>query len=289
MRALLTAILVIAVAATVFVAGWTQFQLPPSTCAVLFTKTRGYHPEVIKAGDFSWSWERVIPTNATLFLFDLQPQVFTVRSSGHLPSGADLAAVLPIPADFSFDVTVVATLAVRPEALPSLMETRGLTPEGFPEWTARQADTIAEAARELLQHQPADALVDLSALESEITDALRVRFPMVELVALQFAEVRLPDLELYERARAIYFGLLDAEDQARRAAIAAIAPQRQAALVQHQAQQDVLDALNAYGELLERRPVLLEFLSLPAASSIIGMHAAAGREVDSAPTTDTSP
>lgn len=146
MRALLIAIVVIAVAATVFAAGWTQIQLPPSTCAVLFTRTRGFHPEVLKAGHFSWSWERVIPTNATLFLFDLQPQAFTVRSSGVLPSGAELATVLPAPADFSFDVTVVVTLAVRPEVLPSLMETEGLTPETLPEWSARYADTVAEVS-----------------------------------------------------------------------------------------------------------------------------------------------
>ena len=144
-------------------------------------------------------------------------------------------------------------------------------------------------ARELLQRQPADALLDLTSLESEIAEALRARFPLVDLLALQFAEVRLPDLELYERARATYFALLDAQDEARRAAIAAVAPQREAALAQHQVQRDILDTLNAYGELLEQRPVLLEFLSLTAASSIIGMHAPYGRGMGWALTTDTSP
>ena len=94
-----------------------------------------------------------------------------------------------MPADFSFDVTIVATLAVRPEALPSLMETHGLTPERLSEWTARYADTISVAARELLQRHPADALLDLISLESEIAEALRARFPLVDLLALQFAEV----------------------------------------------------------------------------------------------------
>lgn len=288
MKALLAAILLIAVAATVFVAGWTQFQLPPTTSAVLFTKTRGFHPEVLKAGDFSWSWERVIPTNATLFLFDLQPQVFTVRSRGALPSGTELATVLPAPADFSFDLTIVVTLAVRPEVLPILMEIEGLTPETFPEWSARHADSIAAAARELLQHQPAAALLDLTMLEAEIAEALSAQFPAVELLALRFVEVRLPDLELYERARGIFLGLLDAQAEARRAAVAALASQREAALADHHAQRDVLDMLSAYGELLEQHPVLMEFLALPAASSIVGIHVPGERKVGSPATLDTS-
>ena len=289
MRALYVAILAIAIAATVFVAGWTQILLPPSTYAVLFTKTRGYQPDVLEAGHFSWNWERLIPTNATLFMFDVQPQVFSVRSSGALPSGSDLATVLPAPADFSFDVTVAVTLAVLPEALPSLMENEGLTPDKLPEWSARYAGAVAAAARELLQRRAAAALLDLTVLEAEIADELVARFPAVELLALRFTEVRLPDLELYWHARGIYLGLLETHAEARRTAVAALASRRELALAQHQAQRDVLDTLSAYGELLEQHPVLLDLLALPAASSIVGVHVPGAGEVVAPVTLDTSP
>ena len=289
MKALLTAILLIAVAAYVFVAGWTQIVLPPSTSAVLFTKTSGYHSEVLRAGEFSWSWERIIPNNATLFLFDLQPHTFTIRSSGELPSGADLAAVLPTATDFSFDVTISVTLAVRPEALPALMETQGLTPEDLPDWSARYAETIAAAAREMLQRQPATALLDLTALEAEIAEALEIRLPTIELAALRITNVRLPDLELYQHARAIYLGLLDAQDEARRAAVTALAAQREAALTHHQAQLEILDVLRAYGELLEQHPVLLDFLALPVADMVVRMRAPGAGEQVSATAADSRP
>ena len=289
MKALLTAILLIAVAAYVFVAGWTQIVLPPSTSAVLFTKTSGYHSEVLRAGEFSWSWERVIPYNATLFLFDLQPQTFTIQSSGVLPSGADLAAVLPSATDFSFDITIVLTLAVRPEALPALLETQGLTPADLPDWTARYAETIGAAAREMLQRQPATALLDLTALEAEIAEALEMRFPTIELAALRITNVRLPDLELYQHARAIYLGLLDAQDEARRAAVTALAAQREAALTHQQAQFEILDVLRAYGELLEQHPVLLDFLALPVADMVVRMRAPGAGEQVSATAADSRP
>ncbi len=270
MKALL-GILLLGAAAAVFVAGWIQILLPPATYAVLFSKTSGYRPEVIRPGTFSWHWERVIPTNVTLFMFELQPYTATTRSSGELPSAAALATVLPTPAEFRFEVAIVTTLTVRPEALPALMEAQALTPDSLPAWSARMADTVAQAARELLQQQPAAALLDLTALEAEIAAALGSRFPEIELAALRFAEVRLPDLELYERARAAYFALLEAQDAARRAAVAALAYQRESGLAERQAQRDALAALREYGAVFEQYPMLLEFLALPAAANVGGL------------------
>lgn len=267
MRALLV-ILVLGAAAAIFVAGWIQILLPPATYAVLFSKTHGFHPEAIKPGTFSWRWERIIPTNVTLFMFELQPYTALTRSSGELPSAAAIATVLPTRADFSFDLSIVTTFTVRPAALPALVEAQTLSPDTLAEWNARTAAGVARAARELLQGQPASALLDLTALENEIAAELATRFPEIDLIALQFTAVRVPDLELYERARAAYLALLEAQDEARRAAVTALAYQREADLAGRQAQRDALAVLREYGEVFEQYPMLLQFLALPAGAEV---------------------
>ena len=267
MRVLLV-ILLLGAAVAVFVAGWIQILLPPATYAVVFSKTHGFHPDVIKPGAFSWRWERVIPTNVTLFLFELQPYSSVTRSSGELPSAAAIATVLPTRADFQFDVSIVTTFTIRPEALPALVESQVLAPQTLPEWNARTGDAVARAARELLQSKPAAALLNLTALENEIAAALVSQFPQIDLIALQFAEVRVPDLELYERARAAYLALLDAQDEARLAAVAALAYQRETGLADRQAQRDALAVLREYGEVFEQYPMLLQFLALPAGAEV---------------------
>ena len=139
--------------------------LGPDTYAVLFSKTDGYHPDVVKPGSFSWHWQRVIPTNVTLFRFDLRPHVAETRVTGELPSAPAFATVLPTEVDFRFDVAVVTTFAVRPEALPELVASQSLTPDSLAEWSTQMADGVARAAYELLQRNPAAFLSDLAGVE----------------------------------------------------------------------------------------------------------------------------
>ena len=207
-------------------------------------------------------------TNVTLFRFDLRPHVAEARVTGELPSAPAFATVLPTEVDFSFDVAVVTTFAVRPEALPELVASQSLTPDSLAEWSTQMADDVARAAYELLQRNPAAFLSDLAGVEKEITATLSTRFPDIVLTAVRFTEVHLPDLELYERARTAYLALVDAQDEARKAAVASLARRREADLLYRQARLDSLALLREYGAVFEQYPKLLEFVSAPGGAGV---------------------
>ena len=164
MRALISILLLLGAAGAIFVAGWIQILLPPATYGVLFSKTGGFDPRVMAPGVFVWRWERVIPNNVTLFLFEVQPHTIETRLSGELPSAEAVASMLPGTAgaaDFRYQATVSVTFAVRPEALPELVSGAGLTPEDLNHWTEVQGTAMGRAALEWLQRRAqATALTD---------------------------------------------------------------------------------------------------------------------------------
>ncbi len=79
---------------------------------------------------------------------------------------------------------------------------------------------------------------------------------------MELESLRVPDLELYERARAAYFDLLGAQDNARRDAVGQLAARREQDLVAQEARVASFELLRQYGALLDEYPILLQFLAL---------------------------
>lgn len=266
MRALISILLLLGAAGAIFVAGWIQILLPPATYGVLFSKTGGFDPRVMAPGVFVWRWERVIPNNVTLFLFEVQPHSIETRLSGELPSAEAVAGMLPGAAgadDFRYQAAVTVTFAVRPEALPALVSREGLTPDDLAHWTGMKGTAVGRAALELVQRRaPAAALSDLAALEAEIREPLAARFPHLQVLGVRFSDLHLPDLEIYERGRRAYLELMDAQYEARRAAVIDLAQERERGLAAQEARRAALQVLREYGVVLQEYPILIQFLAL---------------------------
>ena len=267
MKGLISIIVLLGVAGTIFVAGWIQILLPPATYAVLFSKTGAYDSRVIAPGTFAWRWERVIPGNVTLYFFAVQPTTVATPIRGQLASADTVASVLPGNADFGYQATVTVAFAVRPEALPQLVAMEGLLPESLPGWTQARGKAIAHAAFELVQRGDlAGALPNLAAVEAQVAAALAEHFPAVEIRAVRFADLRLPDLELYQRARRAYLALLEARHEARRAAALNLATERERGVAAAEQRREALQVLREYGQVLEEFPILIQFLALQSAA-----------------------
>jgi len=266
MRALISILLLFGAAGAIFVAGWIQILLPPATYGVLFSKTRGYDPRVMAPGVFVWRWERVIPNNVTLFLFEVQPHTIETPLNGELPSAEAVAGMLPGAAgaaDFRYQATVSVTFAVRPEALPALVSGAGLTPENLTHWTGMKGSAVGRAALELLQQRAqAAALSDLAALEAELLEPLAARFPELQVRDIRFTDLYLPDIEIYERGRRAYLELMDAQYEARRAAVVDLAHERERGLAAQETRRAALQVLREYGVVLQEYPILIQFLAL---------------------------
>jgi hypothetical protein len=114
-------------------------------------------------------------------------------------------------------------------------------------YTAAQQDGPGEAS--------------LTSIGEELLTRLSREYPALEFVSAVPTEVSLPDLELYEAARSLYFDTVEA----RRSAIseeAFTAEQRRIS------EESRLETLRRYGEVLSEYPVLLDYFELSAEQDV---------------------
>jgi hypothetical protein len=252
-KALVVLIVLLAVAGVIFFFGWVQIRLPADACAVVFTKTGGFDSRVTMPGAFSWRWERLIPGNLTLYRFSLAPYRTRQEVRQSLPSAELYSEVLPDNPDFSIRAVVELEFAVRPESLPGLLRDERLYPESLPEYYRGQAEALGTTLVELAAEQGAEAL---SA--EPLIPKLQQRFPHLTIVRLAMRELTRPDLQLYELARQSYRGLVASRDRAREQAESALAGERAREALAREREASSLESLAAYGELLNKYPILLK-------------------------------
>ena len=141
--------------------------------------------------------------------------------------------------------------------LPGLLRDRRLYPEGLPEYYRGQADEVGAALVELAS---AESAAEGGALPSaaELTAELGKRFPQLAIQRLELRELTRPDPRLYELARESYRRLVSSRDQARDAAERVLAGERARDALAKEREASSLQSLAAYGELLNKYPVLLK-------------------------------
>ena len=262
MKRLLVALFVLVViAAAVFFFGWVQFQIPPDAHGVIFTKTNGWEGEVVDPGTFVWRWQRLLPTNLTLYVFDLQPHRTQVSLSGSLPSAETFEAILGTSASFSYQLDLTVVSRIRPEELPFLAEVEALRPEGMDAYydsvDARITQIATDTILAILQNTPETLSLgtSYSLIADNVLQALSQELPEIEVQSVSPTRLRLPDMELYTAARSLSDDLV----AARADALAEAA--RQSAAAQQETDRQLL-MLERYGDILTRYPVLLDYFRL---------------------------
>ncbi|MDR0597026.1 MAG: hypothetical protein LBG14_00785 [Treponema sp.] len=263
-KVLVFLVLLIILSGTVFFFGWAQFPAPPGSYGVLRSKTHGIDPAVIREGEFRWVWQKLIPTNASTLIFRPNHVNLPVSAGGTLPLAAAYAEKTGIAADFSYSIEADLSFSLKPDSLPSLVLTRGISDqaslEDYEKSLAREIDFFARerleayAAREQISGElkPYEGLRAASArLEGEIGRA----FPDVENLSCLIRSARLPDYALYATARSLYGEYLNRQKELLGAELALRTEQSVNALLR-------FDELEKYGELLTKYPVLLQYLEL---------------------------
>lgn len=262
MRKFVVSLVILIVAAGVaFYFGWVQLQLPADTYGVIFTKTSGFERTVVTPGTFVWRWQRLLPTNLTLYRFKLTPQHTQISSSGSLPSGVLYSQYLDGKPDFSYKITAALSYVLNPSSLPTLVMNDKLTPKTLTAWySAFDKRCTADAQSYVSSESAADTMVSkgIGALQPALMNRLKQSFPEVRFISVAPETIDLPDLALYRKAKQQYFAITDAEQQARtqsavtKTNLDALATQR-------------IEMLKRFGELFNEYPVLLKYLDLDPA------------------------
>ena len=108
--------------AVVFFIGWIQFYVRPGTCAIMKSKTGGLYHSAVVPGVFVWRWERLLPTNVSLEIFDLSVYKANQSVSGELPNAAFYSSRLSDKkVDFSYNVEISVSMSISADGIYNLV------------------------------------------------------------------------------------------------------------------------------------------------------------------------
>jgi len=255
-----TFILLLGTAIVVFFLGWAQYGLSPGSFGVLRSKTHGIDGKVIREGSIRWVWYKLIPKNATLSVFFLNDMQVPVEVSGTLPSGDVYTSFVGLKSDFTFSFSGSISYRLKPESLPELVERENLlSQEDLDKYLTLLDEKIKTHVQGLLWTYGEDETILKEAQETGTIRALEAEFhnafPQAELKNCTVETLHFPDLVLYDEVRKLYQDYLAAQRGEVRNETAVLAAEN----IKNRRR---LDKLAAYGELLTKYPVLLQYLAL---------------------------
>ncbi len=262
-KALVILVILLLLGGLVFYRGWVQILIPEGHVAVAFSRTSGWEPEVLRAGEFHWRWEHVVPGNMQLYIFDGEPQTLELRKSGRLPSGEVYRQYLEGEPSLEFALALQLRLRLKEDELPRLAEEEGLRPDKLEEFLDELGAAVERFSLEFLdeyfsdppeQDTISELLVDI---EDELASAVAGQYGEIELVAFRVLELQLPDLALYRLGREIYLDIMEAQRQA------IVDAQADLAVIQVTEERKI-EMLERVGRLLSDYPALLDYFALGA-------------------------
>lgn len=230
----------------------------------MLSKSSGYFQHAIAPGAFTWRWERLIPTNAQIVVFDLTPRSVHYQANGLLPSAEQYRTVLNIQDNFSWSVELDSSVTLKPDSLVPIVKKNTLqTQEALETYIdshirALLQTTVYRYVSQLLddpytyQQVKTDYHALSQKIKEELTKAAAQDFS-VETVTV--TKLIIPDLHTYkvaERAYNIYENqreMLVAETAAKEAQYAA-------------SEQFQMERLTKWGDFLAKYPHIIELIAV---------------------------
>lgn len=249
-------IIIVLLAGTGFGFGYVQLRIDASEVGVLFSRTSGWDPVVHRPGELAWRWQLLIPTNAHLYRFPIEPRRVSVDSRSFLPSAELYSRYLEGSPSLDHSISLSVTYKPLPTA-PGALAPLGITPETFDDWLDEQDDRISTRAIEALGTAADRGINGITETAQSVHDSLSADNPNLEIISVHIAELHMPDLRLYEAGRQAYLDVQAARRRSLAEGAASAAREESRATSQ-------VDILGRYGAILTEYPVLLEYVRIAA-------------------------
>jgi hypothetical protein len=255
-------VILVAAGTALFLTGWIQLRIPSGCHALLVSKVSGWSGEMISPGTFAWSWEALLPTNLRIHWYRLSSVSEPFSVSGSLPEAELYAAFLQEKPSFSYSISGKIDVSPSLEKLPQAIRARSLlSQEALDAWLRDEARRAAGRIADFVSHKSADSEFNSvlakggKPLEEAILSRLSREFPDIVLERLSIGSSEFPDFALYARARELYSTFLGAKASVMDPVLREIA--ENTARDKYE-----LESLARYGELLEKYPILIDFLAV---------------------------
>lgn len=250
---------------TIFFIGWIQFSVPSGKYGVFSSKTNGIFPITVSSTAFCWKWERLIPTNSTLLIFELNPKTYKKAITGSLPSANIYSQMLEGNPIFNWHIDVKLVTRINPDILPQLVQQFGFKDQvSIDEWSEDTITTLINTAlhdvlNDLLRQTEENSIIMVST-PGKLTDLLNQRISGTEQQYLEIIEfnadfIEVPDFSLYSMAAKTY-----TEYQQRKSILLAEAASTQAKESITEYLQ--IERFERWGEVLTKYPILIDFLAV---------------------------
>lgn len=205
--------------AFVFCVGWTGWRVGQGEVGIVTSKTSGVDLSPALPGVFSWHWEFLLPTNASLIIFNAGERVTTQKASGQLPSSTLYASMFDGAADFNYEIEAEFTAHLTAKDILNLFINGTITDEAsLSDYIDRRAKECAEYAASILLSIPdGKREVNIDEVQQAIGDNVFTRMRLVK--------VHLPDRELYEVLKGQYLRRLEEKairDESMRKAVSSL-------------------------------------------------------------------
>ncbi len=258
---IISLIILVLVFSFVFLWGWTEFFVPVDKYGVMVSKTSGIKNEVIRSGNFSWSWERLIPTNTKLYVFSANPQTHSKNIAGTLPSAQIYSNMLEGNPDFSYNFSVDIILNILPDELPSFVDSTGANnQEDLDAYLKIQAETIAHSTIQYILEQSIsdiDYVIEASYSNTQLIDAIHAQenFPNLSISTIKVNNIALPDISMYNLAKNTFM----AYQEAIQVTLTESAEIQSTQATEHYLE---LERLTQIGKVIAEYPQLIDYLAV---------------------------
>lgn len=274
-KLIIVTLIVLACAASVFFFGWTQFSVPAGKYGVMLSKSGGYYPQAIVPGNFTWRWERIVPTNAQILVFDLTPRQVHYAADGSLPSADRYGKVLNTKDDFSWGFGMDALVTLKPEQLVSVVEKSTIQTQ---EALESYIDSHIQAVLQTIMYRYVSELIDnpyeyqqvktdYHTLSEKIKDELiKTAGQDFSVEAVTLTKLTIPDIHTYKIAEQAY----NQYEQQREMLLAETAAKEAQYAASEQFQ---IDRLTKWGDFLAKYPHIIELIAVAQQDSKAALNA----------------
>ncbi len=205
MKKFLACVLILAIfTGAVFYIGWTQFRVKPDTMGILVSKTSGVEEKPVLNGEFAWLWQFLLPTNATLKIFQIKPVNVQKSISGTLPSGEAYASIYNAEKLFDYSFTFDISLTLAPEAVVELIKQNKVTDDAdLTAYLEGAAASLAQhAANYILNRAETSTGFRVESLKrEEILRGIQIYkdYPEIDVSTFAIVNSKLPDYNMYKK------------------------------------------------------------------------------------------
>ena len=274
-KLIIITLIVLACAAAVFFFGWTQFFVPAGKYGVMLSKSGGYYPQAIMPGNFTWRWERIVPTNAQILVFDLTPRQVNYMADGTLPSADRYAKVLNTKDDFSWSFGMDTLVTLKPGQLVSIVEKNTIQTQ---EALESYIDSHIQAMLQTIMYRYVSELIDNPYEYQQIKTDYHILSEKIKgelaktagqdfsVEAVTLTKLAIPDIHTYKIAEQAY----NTYEQQREMLLAETAAKEAQYSASEQFQ---IDRLTKWGDFLAKYPHIIELIAVAQQDSKAALNA----------------